>query len=92
MTGEVTLSGRVLPIGGVKEKVLGATRAGITTVILPKDNASDLEDLSEDVRAKLTIHTVSDLSEVFDAALLRRPMPPGDGRMHDADAEMATVP
>ena len=56
MTGEITLRGRVLPIGGVKEKVLGAHRAGITTIILPKENEADLEDLPEEVREPLTFH------------------------------------
>src|SRR6202000_3574733 len=70
MTGEITLSGRVLPIGGVKEKVLGAVRAGITTIILPKDNEADMEDIPEDVRKQLTFHCVSTLDEVFDIALM----------------------
>jgi ATP-dependent Lon protease len=65
MTGEITLSGRVLPIGGVKEKVLGAVRAGIGTVVLPKENAADLDDLPEDVRALLDVHLVEDLSEAL---------------------------
>src|SRR5947207_11020216 len=69
MTGEVTLRGRVLPIGGVKEKVLGAVRAGINTVILPKENAADLEDLPEDVRSSLEVHLVEDLDEVLTLAL-----------------------
>src|SRR3954468_255100 len=65
MTGEITLRGRVLPIGGVKEKVLGAHRAGITTIILPKDNEADMEDVPEDVRKQLTFHCVSTLDELF---------------------------
>ena len=69
MTGEVTLLGRVLPIGGVKEKVLGAVRAGIKTVILPKENGPDLEDLPEDVRQALEVHLVEDLGEVLSLAL-----------------------
>jgi ATP-dependent Lon protease len=69
MTGEATLRGRVLPIGGLKEKVLGAHRAGITTIILPKENEADMEDIPEEVRSKLTFHTVSTLDEVFAIAL-----------------------
>jgi len=69
MTGEITLRGRVLPIGGVKEKVLGAVRAGIRTVVLPKENAPDLEDLPEDVRSSLDVHLVEDLDEVLTLAL-----------------------
>ena len=70
MTGEITLRGRVLPIGGVKEKVLGAHRAGITNIILPKDNEADMEDIPEDVRSHLTFHCVSTLDDVFNIALL----------------------
>jgi ATP-dependent Lon protease len=69
MTGEITLSGRVLPIGGVKEKVLGAVRAGITTIVLPKENEPDLEDLPEDVRKTLHVHLVAELGEVLSLAL-----------------------
>ena len=65
MTGEITLRGRVLPIGGVKEKVLGAHRAGISTIILPKDNEADMEDIPEDVRNQLKFHCVATLEEVF---------------------------
>ena len=70
MTGEATLRGRVLPIGGLKEKVLGAHRAGITTIILPKANEADMEDIPEEVRAQLTFHPVESLDEVFAIALL----------------------
>src|SRR5213082_1234888 len=69
MTGEITLRGRVLPIGGVKEKVLGAVRAGIHTIVLPKENGPDLEDLPEDVRSSLDVHLVEDLDEVLTLAL-----------------------
>ncbi len=69
MTGEITLSGRVLPIGGVKEKVLGACRAGITNIILPKENEADLQDLSEDERQRITVHAAEWLGDVLDVAL-----------------------
>src|SRR6267378_7918317 len=69
MTGEITLRGRVLPIGGVKEKVLGAVRAGINSVILPKDNESDLDDLPKEVRKTLDVHLVEELGEVLSLAL-----------------------
>ena len=69
MTGEVTLQGRVLPIGGVKQKVLAAQRAGLTTVILPARNGPDLEDVPAAVRDQLTFHLVEDVTEVLDLAL-----------------------
>jgi ATP-dependent Lon protease len=69
MTGEITLGGRVLPIGGLKEKVLGAARAGITEIILPKENEPDLEDLPEEVRTRLAFHPVTTLDEVLAIAL-----------------------
>ena len=71
MTGEITLSGRVLPIGGLKEKVLGACRAGITNIILPKDNLADLQELSEEERRDITVYPVERLSDVLDIALGR---------------------
>ena len=69
MTGEVSLTGRVLPIGGVKQKLLAAHRAGITTVLVPKRNEPDLEDVPENVREALSIHPVSDVREVLELAL-----------------------
>ncbi|MEM1245687.1 MAG: endopeptidase La [Acidobacteriota bacterium] len=69
MTGELTLSGRVLPIGGVKEKVLGAVRAGITKIVLPKANEADLQDLPEDVRKQIDVYPVEELGEVLAIAL-----------------------
>ena len=70
MTGEITLRGRVLPIGGVKEKVLGAHRAGIRHVILPEENRPDLEDIPEDVHQSIEFHFVESLDDVFEIALL----------------------
>jgi ATP-dependent Lon protease len=69
MTGEITLSGRVLPIGGVKEKVLGAVRAGIDTVVLPAENEADLEDLPDEVRERINVHLVTELGEALAHAL-----------------------
>ena len=69
MTGEITLRGKVMPIGGVKEKVLAARRAGVTTVILPKRNEKDLEDVPPNVRAELQFHFVETIDEVLDLAL-----------------------
>ena len=69
MTGEVTLSGRVLPIGGVKQKLLAAHRAGVTTVVLPARNGPDLDDVPESVLADLEVHLVGDVRAVLDLAL-----------------------
>ncbi|MBM7772214.1 ATP-dependent Lon protease [Actinokineospora baliensis] len=69
MTGEVSLTGRVLPIGGVKQKLLAAHRAGITTVLLPQRNEPDLEDVPNSVREELTVHLVSDVRDVLRLAL-----------------------
>ncbi|AXI09608.1 endopeptidase La [Oceanobacillus zhaokaii] len=70
MTGEITLRGRVLPIGGLKEKSLGAHRAGLTTLIIPKDNEKDLENIPESVRNEITYIPVSHLDEVLKYALV----------------------
>jgi ATP-dependent Lon protease len=69
MTGEVTLQGRVLPIGGLKQKVLAAHRAGLTDVILPKRNEGDLDDVPEQVREQITFHPVDDIRDVLRIAL-----------------------
>jgi ATP-dependent Lon protease len=69
MTGEVSLTGRVLPIGGVKQKLLAAHRAGLTTILIPKRNEPDLEDVPESVLSELTVHPVSDVREVLELAL-----------------------
>jgi ATP-dependent Lon protease len=70
MTGEITLRGKVLPVGGVKEKILAAHRAGIRCVILPQRNRKDLQDVPEDVRTRLDFVFASAIEEVWDAALL----------------------
>ncbi len=72
MTGEITLRGQVLPIGGVKEKVLAAHRAGIRTVLLPKRNADDLSEIPEAVRKEITFHLVEEMHEVLDIALPKK--------------------
>ena len=69
MTGEVTLRGRVLPVGGIKQKVLAAHRAGVTDVIIPKRNAADLEDVPDEVLAVLAVHPVATLEEALEVAL-----------------------
>ena len=69
MTGEVTLQGRVLPIGGLKQKVLAAHAAGLTDVIIPERNRGDLEDVPDDVREAITFHPVLGVDEVLELAL-----------------------
>ena len=69
MTGEVTLQGRVLPIGGLKQKVLAAHAAGLTDVVLPERNRGDLDEIPEEVREQLAFHPVMDVQEVLDLAL-----------------------
>ena len=83
MTGEITLRGQVLPIGGVKEKVLAANRFGLTTVILPKRNEGDLEDVPEAVRSQMNFIFAERVEDVVDAALtpaLEAPAPNGNGQ------------
>ncbi len=86
MTGEITLRGRALPIGGLKEKVLGAHRAGIKHIILPKANEGDIEDVPDEVRDVLTFHPVESLEEVLEIALVK---PPAEDEVKPLDAEMA---
>jgi ATP-dependent Lon protease len=69
MTGELTLSGRVLPVGGIKEKILAARRAGVKTVILPKENEKNLEDIPDYIRQELNLILVDHIQEVLDLAL-----------------------
>jgi ATP-dependent Lon protease len=88
MTGEITLNGRVLPIGGVKEKVLGAYRAGIREVIIPEANEPHLDDLPEEVRSQMTFHAVGDLGNVLAIALRGASL--HEGRIRFAEA--AAVP
>ena len=79
MTGEVTLRGKVLAIGGLKQKTIAAHRAGIKTVLFPKENAKDLPELPEQIRNELTLIPVSHLDEVMEMALLAAAEPPYAG-------------
>jgi ATP-dependent Lon protease len=74
MTGEITLRGKVLPIGGVKEKVLAAHRAGVKNIVLPRDNEKDLADIPKNVLDTLDLHLVSTMDEVLKIALAQ-PLP-----------------
>ena len=89
MTGEVTLRGKVLPVGGIKDKVLAAFRAGITEVILPHENEKDLEDIPEEVREVLEIHLVESMDDVLRLALEGEitPLPQADGKLAEAGKE-----
>ena len=89
MTGEITLRGQVLPVGGIKEKVLAAHRAGLTTVILPKRNENDLEDVPEAVRAKVHFVFAEQVEDVVAAALM--PAPGGNGTELVEAAAPATI-
>jgi len=85
MTGEITLRGKVLPVGGIKDKILAAFRAGITEVILPKENEKDLEDIPEEVREVLHFHLVDSMDEVLRLALDGEitPLPRQEGKLAD---------
>ena len=73
MTGEISLRGKVLPIGGLKEKLLAAHRGGIKTVLIPKDNVKDLEEIPDNVKENLAIHAVETIDEVLGLALENPP-------------------
>jgi ATP-dependent Lon protease len=75
MTGEITLRGLVLPVGGIKEKVLAAHRAGVKTLILPKWNRKDLEDVPAKVRREITFHFAEEMLDVLKIALEKAPVP-----------------
>jgi len=75
MTGEITLRGRVLPIGGLKEKLLAALRGGMKTVIIPEENAKDLSEIPENVKNSLDIKPVARMDDVLRVALTRSPEP-----------------
>jgi ATP-dependent Lon protease len=79
MTGEITLRGTVLPIGGLKEKLLAAHRGGIETVIIPAENEKDLAEIPKNILRKLDIHAVSTIDEVLEIALLEIPKPIAGG-------------
>jgi ATP-dependent Lon protease len=88
MTGEVTLRGRVLPIGGLKEKLLAALRGGLKKVLIPADNAKDLADIPNNVKNALEIVPVSRMGEVLQHALVRKPEPiEWDEEKHAAEVE-----
>ncbi len=80
MTGEITLRGKVLPVGGIKDKCLAAFRAGITEIILPQENEKDLEDIPEEVRSQLQIHLVESMDEVLSLAIDADLIPVGGRR------------
>ena len=90
MTGEVSLRGRVLPIGGLKEKLLAALRGGIKTVLIPKENEKDIADIPENVKDALTIVPVSDINEVLARALVQ-PLTPIEWSAEDEAALHATL-
>jgi ATP-dependent Lon protease len=89
MTGEITLRGKVLPVGGIKDKVLAAYRAGITEVILPLENEKDLEEIPDEVREVLDVHLVESMDEVLRFALDGEitPLPASDGKLSEASSE-----
>jgi ATP-dependent Lon protease len=92
MTGEITLRGKILPVGGIKDKILAAYRADITEVILPKENEKDLEEIPQEVRDVLEIHLVESMDEVLRLALDGSPAFPGGTRMPPPEEAAASEP
>jgi ATP-dependent Lon protease len=92
MTGEITLRGRVLPVGGIKEKVLAAHRAGLKTVILPKRNEKDLDELPDEVRQSMSFVFAEQVSDVFDAALSKTPIASQGGNGREPSGSDAAEP
>ncbi|MBI5655801.1 MAG: endopeptidase La, partial [Geobacter sp.] len=87
MTGEITLRGKVLPIGGLKEKILAAVRAGITTIIIPEQNKKDLEDVPKNILKKVEIVTAKQIDDVLKVALETYPPPPRGASKASAPAK-----
>jgi ATP-dependent Lon protease len=87
MTGEITLRGEVLPIGGLKEKLLAARRAGIAEVIIPEENRRDLKEIPKNIQEDLKIHCVKWIDEVFQIALTRLPQPVADSSAKPESSE-----
>lgn len=91
MTGEITLRGRVLPIGGLKEKLLAALRGGLKTVLIPKENEKDLAEIPDNVKEGLEIIPVGMVDEVLSEALVREPLPAGISSGSDEDAASVAI-
>ena len=94
MTGEITLRGNVLPIGGLKSKLLAATRGGIRTVIIPEKNAKDLAEISEEITGMLDIKPVAHVSDVLEIALTSAPEPiewDFDQESEEADVDVSAI-
>ena len=91
MTGEITLRGKVLPVGGIKEKVLAAKRAGVTRIILPARNEKDLRDLPEHVKSALTFHFVTEIDDLIKAIWGDAPFTPRRSDKHGGEVRDEAV-